>query len=94
MRSTVPEMPCRSTGCGLISMKSAEPEESTSATAGPKRTVPRRLRYQYAASRPVPSSTSPVTVERNGTAARRGSIPSSAPTTASRISSTCAECEA
>ncbi len=83
-----------STGCELTSTKTRWPCPSNARTAGSKPTVCRRLRYQYPASIPAVSSHSPVTVEKNGTSAGRGAMPSSAADSSSRTSSTCGECDA
>ncbi|GAA0899639.1 hypothetical protein GCM10009574_084790 [Streptomyces asiaticus] len=83
-----------STGWELTSTKARWPWPSSILTAGSKPTVRRRLRYQYPASIPVVSSQSPVTVEKNGTSARRGRMPPSAAVSSSRTRSTWAECEA
>jgi len=52
-----------STGCGLISMKAVDPDSIRARVACSKRTVWRRLRYQYSALSAEVSSNAPVVVE-------------------------------
>ncbi len=94
MSSAVSSMGMVSTGCGLTSMKAPKPASASLRTAASNSTVRRRLRYQYPASRPVPSAHCASTVEKNGTAAVRGDTGASRSRICRRISSTCAEWEA
>ncbi|CAM5711756.1 hypothetical protein SFUMM280S_01038 [Streptomyces fumanus] len=83
-----------STGCGLASTKTSCPWSRRVRTASSNRTVRRRLVYQYSASRPVVSVSSPVTDEQKGMVAARGWIPARARRRERRVRVTWVEWEA
>ena len=70
--SNVSPSPTVSTGCALHSTNAVNPSASNRRAAPSNSTVPRRFRYQYPPSNDASATTSPDTVEYNGTTGTRG----------------------